>query len=128
MQGRGCAHYCHFIKYLYKVKLSCSEPYLIVLQCLCIDSLTIQDRTTDGTISGARSKLDHYRGYRGFEKPPRLDEKTLLENTYNTLQTRLRLANRPSFLPTEGRMIEDIDSAWRQLENYEKGFEVSKWK
>ncbi|CAH8445536.1 unnamed protein product [Schistosoma guineensis] len=83
----------------------------------------LKDRTTDGTISGARSKLDHYRGYRGFEKPPRLDEKTLLENTYNTLQTRLRLANRPSFLPTEGRMIEDIDSAWRQLENYEKGFE-----
>ncbi|CAH8480705.1 unnamed protein product [Heterobilharzia americana] len=83
----------------------------------------LRDRTTDGTISGARSKLDRYGGYRAFDKPPRLDEKTLLENTYNTLQTRLRLANRPSFLPTEGRMIEDIDSAWRQLENYEKGFE-----
>ncbi|THD25163.1 Alpha actinin sarcomeric [Fasciola hepatica] len=85
--------------------------------------LFLKDRTTDGTIPGTCAKLNQYRDYRRGEKPPRLEDKCELENLFNTLQTRLRLANRPAFLPTEGKMISDIDGAWRQLENYEKGFE-----
>ncbi|TGZ68819.1 hypothetical protein CRM22_004078 [Opisthorchis felineus] len=83
----------------------------------------LKDRTTDGTISGTCMKLNNYRSYRRDEKPPRLEDKAALENLFNTLQTRLRLANRPVFLPVEGHMIADINSAWKQLENYEKGFE-----
>ncbi|CAH8668404.1 unnamed protein product, partial [Dicrocoelium dendriticum] len=83
----------------------------------------VKDRTTDGTIPGTCAKLDTYRSYCRDEKPFKLDEKVTLENLYNTLQTRLRLSNRPNFLPAEGHMIADIQSAWQQLENYEKGFE-----
>ncbi|CAL8092294.1 unnamed protein product [Calicophoron daubneyi] len=85
--------------------------------------LFLKDRKTDGTIPGTCAKLNHYRSYRRDEKPPRLEDKSTLENLFNTLQTRLRLANRPAFLPKEGHMIADIEAAWRQLENYEKGFE-----
>lgn len=35
-------------------------------------------------------------------KPPRLEQKSKLEITFNTLQTRLRLHNRPAYLPSEG--------------------------
>ena len=35
-------------------------------------------------------------------KPPRLEQKSKLELTFNTLQTRLRLHNRPAYLPSEG--------------------------
>ncbi|KAF7233347.1 hypothetical protein EG68_04397 [Paragonimus skrjabini miyazakii] len=83
----------------------------------------MKDRTTDGTIPGTCAKLNHYRSYRRDEKPPRLEDKATLENLFNTLQTRLRLADRPAFLPMEGHLISDINNAWRQLENYEKGFE-----
>lgn len=36
---------------------------------------------------------------------------------------RLRLSNRPAYLPTEGKMVSDIAGAWKGLELSEKGFE-----
>ena len=58
-----------------------------------------------------------------IRKPPRSDQKGELESSFNTLQTRLRLANRPAFVPSEGKMISDIASAWKGLEQAEKGYE-----
>merc|ERR1712066_1222787 len=39
------------------------------------------------------------------------------------LQTKLRLSNRPAYMPTEGKMITDIHRAWNGLLGCEKGFE-----
>merc|ERR1712048_410596 len=50
---------------------------------------TLEDRTTDNTISNVQERLDQFRDYRRNQKPPRAE----LESSYNTLQTRLRLAN-----------------------------------
>ena len=52
-----------------------------------------------------QNKLDALRVYRRSEKPPRVEEKGMLETNFNTLQTKLRLGNRPAYLPTEGKMI-----------------------
>uniref|UniRef100_A0A7N6AV13 Actinin alpha 4 n=1 Tax=Anabas testudineus TaxID=64144 RepID=A0A7N6AV13_ANATE len=46
-----------------------------------------------------------------------------LEISFNTLQTKLRLSNRPAFMPSEGRMMSDINGAWHTLEGAEKGYE-----
>ncbi|CAD5121858.1 DgyrCDS10324 [Dimorphilus gyrociliatus] len=83
----------------------------------------LEDRTTDKTLPGTRRKLEEFRDYRRKEKPPRLEEKATLETTFNTLQTRLRLSNRPAYLPTEGKLVSDITNAWKGLEHAEKGFE-----
>ncbi|VDP17326.1 unnamed protein product [Soboliphyme baturini] len=83
----------------------------------------LRNRTTDGTLAGVQRSLDEYRGYRRREKPPRIEQKGRLETSFNTLQTKLRLSNRPAYLPTEGKMIQDITSAWKNLELSEKGFE-----
>lgn len=34
-----------------------------------------------------------------------VQEKCQLEISFNTLQTKLRLSNRPAFMPSEGRMV-----------------------
>ncbi|XP_067939162.1 alpha-actinin-like isoform X1 [Watersipora subatra] len=83
----------------------------------------LENRTTDNTLPGTRRKLDEFRDYRRVQKPPRLEDKARLETTFNTLQTRLRLSNRPAYLPTEGKMVSDIANAWKGLELAEKGFE-----
>lgn len=83
----------------------------------------LENRTTDNTLPGTRSKLEEFRDYRRQHKPPKLVEKAKLETTFNTLQTRLRLSNRPAYLPTEGKMVGDIANAWKGLERAEKGFE-----
>ncbi|KAL8601552.1 hypothetical protein ACOMHN_003818 [Nucella lapillus] len=83
----------------------------------------LENRTTDNTLPGTRVKLDEFRDYRRTQKPPKLEDKAKLENSFNTLQTRLRLSNRPAYLPTEGKMVSDIANAWKGLEHAEKGFE-----
>lgn len=65
----------------------------------------LENRITDNTLPGTRRKLDEFRDYRRKHKPPKLEDKAKLENSFNTLQTRLRLSNRPAYLPTEGKMV-----------------------
>lgn len=83
----------------------------------------LENRTTDNTLPGTQRKLDEFRDYRRKHKPPKLEDKAKLENSFNTLQTRLRLSNRPAYMPTEGKMVSDIANAWKGLEFAEKGFE-----
>ncbi|XP_052058646.1 alpha-actinin-like isoform X2 [Mytilus californianus] len=83
----------------------------------------LENRTTDNTLPGTQRKLEEFRDYRRKHKPPKLEDKARLENSFNTLQTRLRLSNRPAYLPTEGKMVSDIANAWKGLELAEKGFE-----
>ncbi|KAJ8308636.1 hypothetical protein KUTeg_013510 [Tegillarca granosa] len=83
----------------------------------------LENRTTDNTLPGTQRKLEEFRDYRRKQKPPKLEDKARLENSFNTLQTRLRLSNRPAYLPTEGKMVSDIANAWKGLEHAEKGFE-----
>merc|ERR1712214_235661 len=67
--------------------------------------------------------MEEYREYRRKHKPPRVEQKAKLETNFNTLQTKLRLSNRPAYLPTEGKLITDIQRAWNGLLGAEKGFE-----
>merc|ERR1711970_390965 len=83
----------------------------------------LEDRSTDNTLAGCQKKLEEFRNYRRSEKPPRLEQKATLETSFNTLQTKLRLSNRPAYMPTEGKMVSDVHAAWKGLEDAEKGFE-----
>jgi len=83
----------------------------------------LEDRKTDNTMEGVQKKLDDFRDYRRKQKPPKTDDKGALEAAYNTLQTKLRLSNRPAFMPSEGKLVQDIANAWMGLEGAEKGYE-----
>lgn len=83
----------------------------------------LENRTTDNTLSGAQRKLEEFRRYRQSDKPPRVEQKALLETNFNTLQTKLRLNNRPAYIPTQGKEIVDIVNAWKGLQAAERGFE-----
>lgn len=73
----------------------------------------LQSRQTDNSLSGVQKKLEEYRTYRRKHKPPRVEQKAKLETNFNTLQTKLRLSNRPAYMPTEGKMVSDIANAWK---------------
>lgn len=65
----------------------------------------LQSRQTDNSLAGVQKKLEEYRTYRRKHKPPRVEQKAKLETNFNTLQTKLRLSNRPAYMPTEGKMV-----------------------
>jgi len=81
------------------------------------------NRQTDNSLANVQKKLEEYRTYRRVHKPPRVEQKAKLETNFNTLQTKLRLSNRPAYMPTEGKMVSDIANAWKGLETAEKAFE-----
>jgi len=83
----------------------------------------LENRTSDNNLTGAQKRLEEFRRYRQKEKPPRVEQKALLETNFNTLQTKLRLNNRPAYVPTHGKEIVAIVNAWKGLQKAERGFE-----
>uniref|UniRef100_A0A8C5ALT0 Actinin alpha 3b n=1 Tax=Gadus morhua TaxID=8049 RepID=A0A8C5ALT0_GADMO len=83
----------------------------------------VRNRAAEQTMRAMQQKLEDFRDYRRVHKPPRVQEKCQLEINFNTLQTKLRLSNRPAFMPSEGKMVSDIANAWKGLEQVEKGYE-----
>ncbi|TMS04734.1 Alpha-actinin-2 [Larimichthys crocea] len=83
----------------------------------------LENRTPEKTMAEMQRKLEDFRDYRRQHKPPKVQEKCQLEINFNTLQTKLRISNRPAFMPSEGKMVSDIASAWQGLEQAEKGYE-----
>uniref|UniRef100_A0A8C7TVI3 Alpha-actinin-4 n=1 Tax=Oncorhynchus mykiss TaxID=8022 RepID=A0A8C7TVI3_ONCMY len=65
----------------------------------------LENRAPEKTMAEMQQKLEDFRGYRRVHKPPKVQEKCQLEINFNTLQTKLRLSNRPAFMPSEGRMV-----------------------
>ncbi|XP_009695788.1 PREDICTED: alpha-actinin-4-like, partial [Cariama cristata] len=65
----------------------------------------LEDRSPQKTIQEMQQKLEDFRDYRRVHKPPKVQEKCQLEINFNTLQTKLRLSNRPAFMPSEGKMV-----------------------
>uniref|UniRef100_A0A8D0HJB2 Actinin alpha 2 n=1 Tax=Sphenodon punctatus TaxID=8508 RepID=A0A8D0HJB2_SPHPU len=83
----------------------------------------LENRTPERTMQTMQKKLEDFRDYRRKHKPPKVQEKCQLEINFNTLQTKLRISNRPAFMPSEGKMVSDIASALQRLEQAEKGYE-----
>ncbi|KAK6293917.1 hypothetical protein J4Q44_G00362430 [Coregonus suidteri] len=83
----------------------------------------LENKSPEKTMAAMRGKMEDFRDYRRQHKPPKVQEKCQLEISFNTLQTKLRISNRPAFMPSEGRMVSDITSAWTGLEQAEKGYE-----
>ncbi|XP_077477972.1 alpha-actinin-1 isoform X6 [Stigmatopora argus] len=83
----------------------------------------LENRLPENTMQAMQQKLEDFRDYRRLHKPPKVQEKCQLEINFNTLQTKLRLSNRPAFMPSEGQMVSDINNAWGNLEGAEKGYE-----
>ncbi|KAK7152824.1 hypothetical protein R3I93_010909 [Phoxinus phoxinus] len=83
----------------------------------------LENRAAEKTMIEMQRKLEDFRDYRRMHKPPKVQEKCQLEISFNTLQTKLRISNRPAFMPSEGKMVSDITSAWQGLDQAEKGYE-----
>ncbi|KNC86979.1 hypothetical protein SARC_00872 [Sphaeroforma arctica JP610] len=76
------------------------------------------------TTDALQEKNTEFGEYKKSERPPKSDEKVSLEAHYSTLQTKLRLNNRPPYNAEQGVLISDIDTAWKQLEQTEKDYAV----
>uniref|UniRef100_A0A671MCP7 Actinin, alpha 4 n=1 Tax=Sinocyclocheilus anshuiensis TaxID=1608454 RepID=A0A671MCP7_9TELE len=72
----------------------------------------LENRAPEKTMTEMQQKLEDFGDYRRVHKPPKVQEKCQLEINFNTLQTKLRLSNRPAFMPSEGRMVSKGYEEW----------------
>uniref|UniRef100_A0A8C4QDW5 Uncharacterized protein n=1 Tax=Eptatretus burgeri TaxID=7764 RepID=A0A8C4QDW5_EPTBU len=83
----------------------------------------LSKRETQPSLAPAQTLLSRHSDYSKEERPPHAKERNRLNTTFNSLQTRLRLHNRPNFMPAEGHLVADIAHAWERLEGAECGYE-----
>lgn len=76
----------------------------------------LEDRPELQSEKDCLGQLDRFAPFRSQEVPAKLHEKGELEAHYSSLQTKLRLAGRAPYVPSEGKMIEDINARWSDVE------------
>ncbi|KPP60863.1 hypothetical protein Z043_121098 [Scleropages formosus] len=74
----------------------------------------LENRVPENTMAAMQQKLEDFRDYRRLHKPPKVQEKCQLEINFNTLQTKLRLSNRPAFMPSEGKMVSGAEKGYEE--------------
>lgn len=76
----------------------------------------LNERPALGSVQACIDYLNSMEGFRTTEYPEKLTEKGNLEAKHSHIQTKLRLSGRAPFMPSDGRMIEQIDEAWAGLD------------
>lgn len=91
----------------------------------------LENRTPEKTMQAMQKKLEDFRDYRRKHKPPKVQEKCQLEINFNTLQTKLRISNRPAFMPSEGKMVsvskKGINIPFSFLSIFSQKFQYEGW-
>jgi len=79
-----------------------------------------EDRNFGDSTDSIQQQLDAFKDYKTQEKPPKASELGDIESSFNALQAKLRLNNRPSFVPSAGLSPQELDALWLKLEKAEQ--------
>lgn len=88
-------------------------------------TVELEKRNFPNSVEGIQGELLIFKEYRTVEKPPKYKERSEIEALYFHVNTLLKSLNQPHYTPQEGKMINDIEKAWRALENSEHSREVA---
>ncbi|KAG8449507.1 hypothetical protein GDO86_016232 [Hymenochirus boettgeri] len=81
--------------------------------------LALINRTFANSLIGVQQQLQSFSAYRTTEKPPKFQEKGHLEVLLFTIQSRMRENKQKVFVPSDGKLVSDINRAWGRLEKAE---------
>lgn len=87
----------------------------------------LENRTPEKTMAQMQRKLEDFRDYRRQHKPPKVQEKCQLEINFNTLQTKLRISNRPAFMPSEGKIVSVSQFSPQSLSHMHSIYQQALW-
>lgn len=85
----------------------------------------LEDRNFPNSLEGIQSLFLSFGFYRNQEKPPKYIERSEIEALYFNINTQLKELRQPSFNPPDGKLVQDIERAWENLEKAEHRREVA---
>lgn len=95
-----------------------------LLEWIAEQRVVRQTRTPCASVDEVTGRLAEVNNYRKTEKAEKAKEKMTLEDAYRALQNKLRLANRPAYVPESGRHVKDVNAEWKLLAADEAGYDA----
>ncbi|XP_065157650.1 spectrin beta chain isoform X3 [Atheta coriaria] len=109
-----------------KMKLRYDKITTDLLEWIHKTVILLEDRQFPNSLEGIQHLLVQFGHYRTVEKPPKYKERSEIEALYFHINSQLKEDIRqPAFVPSDGKLLQDIERAWNQLQKAEHHRELA---
>uniref|UniRef100_UPI00398EAE6B spectrin beta chain, non-erythrocytic 5 n=1 Tax=Pristiophorus japonicus TaxID=55135 RepID=UPI00398EAE6B len=109
--------------FLHKANEDLKDEYQVLvsdlLQWIKEKVMELNDRHFPNSLKGMQKLVADFKTFRTVEKPPKYQERGVIEAHLFNIKTKLRANNMRQYVPPEGTALSDIEKHWANLEKSE---------
>ena len=84
----------------------------------------LSDTDLPNSLPDLQKEMMKFKEYLTIEKPPKFTERSEIEALLFSIRTKMKALGQPLYIPSEGKLVQDIEKAWSELEKAEHRREV----
>ncbi|XP_071961269.1 spectrin beta chain, non-erythrocytic 1-like [Antedon mediterranea] len=96
-----------------------------LLQWIREKIVVLKNHHFPNSLEGIQEELESFKHFRIVEKPPKYVERSNIEGTLFSLQTKIRAINRTAYVPSDDKVLRNIERSWDEMEKAEHGRELA---
>lgn len=111
--------FLRLLKEIEDLKLEYQDLVSDLLQWIKEKVRELNDRHFPNSLNGMQKLVADFKTFRTVEKPPKYQERGVIEAQLFNIKTKLRANNMKQYIPPEGKTLSDIEKHWTNLEKSE---------